>query len=542
MFNIIIFSKFLNKLAAGFPTAHTHTGKETDMNKKHPHPIDWGITLIPLLIIFVLSALLMMNPEASRQTIARLRFFFVNQMGFFYLLLGLAVLLIALWLALSHYGNIRLGTLEKPRYNTFSWGAMIFTSTMAADILYWSLIEWAHYYNATPFAMENMTLAEKQDWSSAYPLFHWGPIPWAFYILPAVAYAYMMFVKGRKRQTLSEACRYTLGDKVDRLPGRIIDIFAVVGLLAGTATTFSVTIPLLTAAVSRVTGLSASTGLSILFLVTIGVVFMAAVLWGMRAISHLASICVIIFGILAASFWIAGPKIYMLETAVTGIGTVVQNFVRMSTWMDPLRLSSTGGNGFPQDWTVYYWAYWIAWFVATPFFIAQISEGRTIRETVLGGLSCGLAGTYTSFVTFQGFGLYQQVTGKADIAGALSEGASIPDAILMIFDQLPYTNLALVLLILAMIAFYSSTFDAITLVIAGYSEKDPARQAEPRKGLRIFWAGVFLLLPIALLFAESTLSMLQTIAIIAAFPLGIIIILIVRSFLKDLRDSEKSCR
>ena len=94
--------------------------------------------------------------------------------------------------------------------------------------------------------------------------------------------------------------------------------------------------------------------------------------------------------------------------------------------MDPLRLSSTGGNGFPQDWTVYYWAYWIAWFVATPFFIAQISEGRTIRETVLGGLSCGLAGTYTSFVTFQGFGLYQQVTGKADIAGALSEGASIP--------------------------------------------------------------------------------------------------------------------
>ncbi len=316
----------------------------------------------------------------------------------------------------------------------------------------------------------------------------------------------------------------------------------MVGLLAGTATTFSVTIPLLTAAVSRVTGLSASTGLSILFLVTIGVVFMAAVLWGMRAISHLASICVIVFGILAASFWIAGPKIYMLETAVTGIGTVVQNFVRMSTWMDPLRLSSTGGNGFPQDWTVYYWAYWIAWFVATPFFIAQISEGRTIRETVLGGLSCGLAGTYTSFVTFQGFGLYQQVTGKADIAGALSEGASIPDAILMIFDQLPYTNLALVLLILAMIAFYSSTFDAITLVIAGYSEKDPARQAEPRKGLRIFWAGVFLLLPIALLFAESTLSMLQTIAIIAAFPLGIIIILIVRSFLKDLRDSEKSCR
>ena len=501
--------------------------------------LDWIPIALPFAVILLLCGCFFAAPESSRQTLDSVRAFLGDQFGVWYLAVGLGFFLLSIYLAFSPYGSIRLGKPgEKPQYPAFVWGSMMFTSGLAADILFYSLCEWILYANDPHLA----EMGSIQDWSSVYPLFHWGPIPWAFYILPAVAYAYMMFVKGRKRQTLSEACRYTLGDKVDRLPGRIIDIFAVVGLLAGTATTFSVTIPLLTAAVSRVTGLSSSTGLSILFLVTIGVVFMAAVLWGMRAISHLASICVIIFGILAASFWIAGPKIYMLETAVTGIGTVVQNFVRMSTWMDPLRLSSTGGNGFPQDWTVYYWAYWIAWFVATPFFIAQISEGRTIRETVLGGLSCGLAGTYTSFVTFQGFGLYQQVTGKADIAGALSEGASIPDAILMIFDQLPYTNLALVLLILAMIAFYSSTFDAITLVIAGYSEKDPARQAEPRKGLRIFWAGVFLLLPIALLFAESTLSMLQTIAIIAAFPLGIIIILIVRSFLKDLRDSEKSCR
>ena len=99
-------------------------------------------------------------------------------------------------------------------------------------------------------------------------------------------------------------------------------------------------------------------------------------------------------------------------------------------------------------------------------------------------------------------------------------------------------NLALIVLIIAMIAFYSSTFDAITLVVAGYSEKDVKRIEEPRKGLRIFWAMVFLLLPIALLFSESTLSMLQTIAIIAAFPLGLIMILIVYSFFKELRQQK----
>lgn len=504
--------------------------------------IDWGITLTPLLIIIVISAALMVNPEQSKMIISTLRSFFVNDLGFFYILLGLGILGMAIWLAFSRYGNIQLGKREKPIYSNFKWGAMIFTSTMAADILYWSLIEWGYYYGASPFAMENMTLAQKQDIASAYPLFHWGPIPWGFYILPAVAYAYMMFVKKRQRQSLSEACRPILGNKTDRLPGRFIDVFAIVGLLAGTATTFSTATPLLSQALAYLLHMEVTPFLSIVILLIIGLVFSAAVLWGMKAISHLADICVGVFCILLAIFIFGGPKIYIIETGITAIGTVIQNFFHMSTWMDPLRISSTGGNGFPQDWTIFYWAYWIAWFVATPFFIARISEGRTVKQTILGGLSCGLLGTWTSFITFGSFGLYQQTHGILDVAGALSEGSAPSDIILNIFLRLPGTWLpqaALIVLIVAMIAFYASTFDAITLVVAGYSEKDVKRIEEPRKGLRIFWAMVFLLLPIALLFSESTLSMLQTVSIIAAFPLGIIMIMIVCSFFKELKEDRK---
>lgn len=510
------------------------------MNKNNWNEIDWGITLAPLGIILLISAALLLIPEKAQNVITFLNNFFVNEFGFFYMLLGLGILILAVWLAFSKYGGVRLGTIEKPKYGNFRWGAMIFTSTMAADILYWSLVEWAYYYEATPFGMEQMTLAQKQDMASAYPLFHWGPIPWAFYILPAVAYAYMMHVKKRNRQTLSEACRTTLGKRTDRWQGRFIDIFAVVGLLAGTATTFSLATPLLAGAAARVFHIKETKFLSIVILLIIGVVFMAAVLWGMKAIAHLASICVVLFVILAGIFFFGGPKVYLIETGITAIGTVVQNFVHMATWMDPLRLSGDGVNGFPQTWTVFYWAYWIAWFVATPFFIARISEGRTIRQTVLGGLSCGLLGTYTSFLTFGGFGLYQQTHGVVDVAGSLAAGVNPSTVILQVFDQLPITSVALVVLILAMIAFYASTFDAITLVVAGYSEKQAKRADEPRKGLRIFWAFVFLLLPIALMFSESTLSMLQTVSIIAAFPLGLIMILIVYSFLKEIRkDSTK---
>lgn len=508
------------------------------MNTKKKSTIDWGITIIPLVIIFVTSIALMLSPERAERVINFLRQVLVNELGFFYIILGIGILLVAIWLAFSKYGSIQLGTLDKPRYNNFSWGAMIFTSTMAADILYWSLIEWAYYYESTPFAMEVMSLAQKQDMASSYPLFHWGPIPWAFYLLPAAAYAYMMFVKKRERQTLSEACRSVLKGNTDKLPGRVIDIFAVVGLLAGTATTFSLATPLLAEAMARLLGIEETPFLSILILVIIGVVFMVAVLWGMKAIAHLASACVVVFTVLIGIFIVFGPKIYIIETGISAIGNVVQNFFSMATWMDPLRLSGTGGTGFPQDWTIFYWAYWIAWFVATPFFIARISEGRTIKQTILGGLTCGLLGTFTSFITFGGFGLYQQTHGVVDIAGQLAAGVSPSQVILQIFDQLPVTNIALFVLIVAMILFYASTFDAITLVVAGYSEKDIQKAAEPRKSLRIFWSVVFLLLPVSLLFSESTLSMLQTLSIVAAFPLGIIMIIIVYSFLKDLKKDN----
>ena len=109
----------------------------------------------------------------------------------------------------------------------------------------------------------------------------------------------------------------------------------------------------------------------------------------LKGISQLAKISVVSFCVLLGLVFIASPKIYIIETSITGIGKVIQNFFGMSTWMDPLRISGEGGAGFPQNWTIFYWAYWIAWFVATPFFIGKISEGRTIKNTIIGSLIYG---------------------------------------------------------------------------------------------------------------------------------------------------------
>lgn len=501
--------------------------------------IDWVLTLVPLGIILSLFLILLFFPEFSGDTIEFLRGIFVDKLGFFYILFGLGVFLLSIWLAFSRFGNMKLGDIEKPRFSNFVWGAMIFTSTMAADILYWSLIEWAYYFGSTPFGMTNMSLVQKQDFASAYPLFHWGPIPWSFYILPAVAYGYMFFVEKRSRQTLSEACRSTIGKNADEFLGKVIDIFSIVGLLAGTATTFSLATPLLSLVVATFLGIPQSKALTIGILIIIAFVYTIAVIIGLKGISNLANICVGIFLVLVAIFVFYGPQKYMIESGITGIGKMINEFFSMATWMDPLRLSGEGGTGFPQNWTMFYWAYWISWFVATPFFIGKISEGRTIKQTILGAFSCGLIGTYTSFIVFGNFGLYQQVTGKLDASGMLLKGAAPCEVILHIFNEIPISKFAMGILALAMITFYASTFDAITLVVSEYSVKKLEKDQEPPRFLKIFWALVFIVLPIALIFNKSTLNMLQTFSIVAAFPLAFIMALIIYSFFKDIvKDAE----
>ena len=264
-------------------------------NKYGSEGIDWIITLLPLGIVTGIVAVLLTFPQQSMKTIDSLWNIFVNKLGFFYILLGFGVVCIAFYLAFSKYGAIRLGALDKPRYSNFTWGAMIFTSTMAADILYWSLIEWGYYYTASPFGQKMLTATERQDGAATYPLFHWGITPWSFHIVCAVAFGYMLHVRQRKKQKLSEACRPLFVKKIDGVLGTVIDVFSVVGLLAGTATTFSLATPLLSLAISIISGIPESRELTLAVLCIIAAVYTSAVLLGIKGISHLAKIAVVCF-------------------------------------------------------------------------------------------------------------------------------------------------------------------------------------------------------------------------------------------------------
>ena len=497
--------------------------------------LDWVTTVVPFLCVSILCLFFMMAPEKSAHILDSIRFFLGDQMSSYYLILGLGALICSLYMAFSPFGKIRLGNLEKPQYPFFQWGSMMFTAGLAADILFYSLCEWMLYAGEAHIA----EMGSVQDWASTYPLFHWGPIPWSFYMVMAVAFGFMIHVRRRNKQKYSEACRPVLGKRVDGFWGKVIDLIAVFALLAGTATTFSLATPLLSMAISQVTGIPDNRLLTIGILVVICVVYTLAVFFGMKGVAKLASSCIYLFFIFLAYVLIGGGETrYIIETGLTSLGNLAQNFISMCTWTDALRTTF-----FPQNWTVFYWAYWMVWCIATPFFIGTISKGRTIKQTVLGGYLFSLAGTFTSFIILGNYGLGLQMMGKMDLMALYEQTQDLYRTIIAMFSSLPLPALALILLAVTMIAFYATTFDALAIVASSYSYQSLDADEEPDRRVKLFWSLVLMLFPIALIFSESSMTNLQTVSIIAAFPIGFIMILIVWSFFKDAGEylKERTC-
>lgn len=494
--------------------------------------IDWGITLIPVFSLLVLSALFFLLPEDSNRVLSQIRAFIGEEFGVLYLALGLGIFLFSLWLAFSDIGKLVLGEVdEKPKYSFFAWGSMMFTAGLAADILFYSLCEWI-LYAKDPHIAE---LGTVQDWASTFTLFHWGLTPWAFYLVLAAAFGFMLHVRRRERQRYSEACRPLLGKHTDGMAGRLIDLLAVFALLAGTATTFSVATPLMSEAVRSLTGTALpQREITILILILTCIVYTYSVMRGMQGISFLAKTCTFLFyGILLYVLLFGGECRYILETGFSSIGRLLQNFLVLSTDSDPTRRT-----GFPQNWTIFYWAYWMVWCVAAPFFIGSISRGRTIRQTILGGYLFGVGSTWISFIILGNYSLGLQELGKQNLLSFYEKSASLYETIIVALRNLPFAPLLLVILILTMIAFYATSFDSIALVASQYSYRRLPDGEEPANSVKGLWAFLLILLPLALVFSESSMANLQSVSIIAAFPIGFVILLISLSFWKDVRSYQ----
>lgn len=305
------------------------------------------------------------------------RTWMVDKLGFAYLLLGLAAFFFMIYVVFSKIGRIKLGEPdEEPEFSTGSWAAMLFCGGIGASILYWGVIEWAYYYSAPPFGLQAGS-QQAAEWAATYGMFHWGFIAWAIYLVPALPIAYFYYVRKRPILKVSVAVMPVIGQKAaEGWLGKIIDILFIFGLLGGSATALGLAAPLMAQGMEFLFGLQMSVITQIAALLVCTAIFAVSSYAGLgRGLKLLSNINVWLAVAILAFVLIAGPTVFLIETGFSSIGKMLSNFFTMATYTESF--GGWGGIGeshFPQQWTIFYWAWWLVFAPSMGLFIARISR------------------------------------------------------------------------------------------------------------------------------------------------------------------------
>ena len=474
---------------------------------------------------------LIVYPEQGAAWVAFARTFVVDNFGFLYLALGAGAGGFMLFIAFSKIGQISLGHPdEEPEFSTVSWAAMLFCAGIGASIMYWSMIEWAYYYQAPPFQVDGKSV-EAARWAAAYGIFHWGPLAWSIYLIPALPIAYFFYVRKRRVLKISEALLPVLGVRhAHGTLGKCIDILFVFGMLGGGATSLGLAAPLINEGVHELFGAPRNLTTQILVLLVCTAVFGASAFAGLKkGIERLSKINLWLALALLVFVFVAGPTIFLAETGIDSLGRVLSNIVHMATWIEPFgSFENFANTEFPQDWTIFYWAWWLAYAPSVDLFIARISRGRTIRSMIVGAIFFGTLGCFLFFMVLGNYGLYLQLSGELDVVQILNSETPTA-AIFAMLNMLPMKYLVISLFTLLALIFTATTFDSISYILASVVQKKLGD--EPMRWNRLFWAGAMSIMPISLLLLGG-LATLQTASIVAGAPLLIVALLLCISIVK----------
>lgn len=493
------------------------------------HEVDWPSFSAAVAIITLVSIPLVLFPESGSKVLAELYGFISSKFGFLYLIAGMAALILLLWLALGRYGKIRLAAGdEPPEFGDFSWAAMLFCAGVGAGLMYWAPIEWAYYIEAPPYGLEAGSTAAA-EWAATYGIFHWGPTAWAFYCLPTIAIAYPYYVKKVPFLRLSTGCHYFFSGEEETRAERLIDWLFMIGLLGGAGTSLGFSTPMIAACIARITGWEADFGLEFAVVLVSVALFATSVWFGLKkGIKRLSDINMWLALMLLAFVLLVGPTIFLLKTSVNSLGLMMQNFIKMNSWTDAFTDS-----GFVENWTIFYWAWWIAYGPFVGMFVTRISRGRSIRQVILGMLGYGSLGAAVFYMILGNYGLHLETTGTLAVTSVLANDGG-PAAIVAILGQLPFAAVVIAVFAVIALIFSATTYDSASYVLASCATRRLRAGEDPDRWHRVFWAMALAVLPLTLMFVGG-LKTLQTATLIVSLPLMFVGVLMAVALVRQLR-------
>lgn len=494
---------------------------------------DRGLFAATVVVILVACIPAILARDAAAAAINQAYEFITANFGIAYLLYGIGTLGFLVWLAAGRYGNVVLGTKGDPvEFRTPTWVAMLFCAGVGAGLLYWAVIEWTYYIQAPPFGLEPRS-ASATEWAASYGLFHWGITGWALFCLPAIAIAYPYYARRIPYLRLSTACTAFLPGGVNSPRGRFIDFLYMLNLIGGTGTSLGLSTPMIAASFAAMTGLEHD------FVLEIAMVLFCIAIFGTSAwiglyggFRRLADLNMLVAFTLLFFVLAVGPTMFTLKMGLNSVGLVLQNFLRLNTWTDPI-----GNTGFVESWTVFYWAWWIAYGPFVGIFVTRISRGRTIRQVITGMLVFGSVGASLFFIIFGNYALHLELTEALSVTGIIRESGEAT-AIAAVFETLPFGKLALGAFFLVSVIFLATTYDSASYTLASVSTRRLEAGENPARWNRVFWACAIGVLPITLMFVDGGLRVILSATIVVSLPLIVVGVLMAVSLVKLLREDH----
>lgn len=492
---------------------------------------DWTIFLTTAATIALACIPVFLFRDSAAVMIARVFDVVTRNFGVMYLWYGTGVTIFLAWLAASRFGRVRLGAShERPEFSTLSWLAMIFCAGVGATLLYWSIIEWGYYIEKPPYGFAPRS-PEAVEWAATYGMFHWGITGWAIFCLPAIAIAYPYYVRKIPYLRLSTGCSAFLAGGVTSARGRALDFLYMINLVGGTGTSLGLSTPMISAAVAELFGLDRRFMLDVAVVVGCIAVYGSSAFLGLqRGFKRLSDATMLLALLLLLFILVVGPTLFILKMGTNSIGLMLQNLFRMNTWTDPIRDS-----GFVESWTVFYWAWWMAYAPFVGIFVARISRGRTLREVIGGMLTFGSLGAAVFYIVLGNYAMHLDLQGVLDVTGMIANGRE-PSAIAAVIKSLPFGQIALAVFLLVAIVLLATTYDSASHTLASVSTQRLEAGRDPARWNRVFWACALGFLPITLLFAEGGLKVIQSATIVVSLPLIGVGVLMALSLMRMLRE------
>jgi len=477
-----------------------------------------------LVIVAAASVWALVAPQQMTATIRSVTRFAIESLDWLFLLLATGLLVLAVALALSRFGSIRLGAdHERPEFSTVSWLSMLFAGGMGAGLVFWGVAEPLTHFRDPP-GLEGSTPAAARE-AMVVTNLHWGLHAWAIYGMSAMVIAYFAFRLGR-RTLVSEPLRVVFPRRHETF-FHVADVFAVIAVVFGLVGSLMQGTLQFRSGLASVFGTDQSSGLiGVLIMLALTAAFMLSASTGVdKGIRILSNMNITVTVLLMFFVMFFGPTRYVLETFVTTIGDYVNRLTEISFRLYPYE----GLTDWTATWTLNYFLWWLAWGPFVGIFIARISRGRTIREFVLGVVVAPSVFSLLWFATFGGAGLHNELEGRGGLGSLVDDDVSA--ALFGFLDLLPGAEVIGLVTLFLLFVFLVTSADSGTYVLGLMTSDGDINPSVARK---LTWGAIIAVLT-TLVLLVGDVDVARAMAVTGAIPFTLVLILQLGAFLHTIR-------